>query len=136
MGLNMKERQAVTREYRPCYQKATRKEKKTALDEFTRLTGCHRKSAVRLLGAKPAKQATVHANGRTVKLKPEKRRPGNRKGRPVYGDEAIGSLRKVWAFFRHKRGKILAPLLREQIARIASWPAFGIAPEIAAKLAG
>jgi len=83
MGLNMKERQAVTREYRPRYQKATRKEKKAVLDEFTRLTGYHRKSAVKLLGAKPARQATVHANGRAVKLKPEKRRPGNRKGRPV-----------------------------------------------------
>ena len=136
MGLNMKERQAVARGYRPRYQEATRKEKKAALDEFTRLTGYHRKSAARLLGAKPTKQATVHANDRTVKLKPEKRRPGNRKGRLVYGDEAIGSLRKVWAFFRYKRGKILAPLLRQQIARIASRPAFGITPEIAAKLAG
>jgi len=105
------------------------------LDEFTRLTGCHRKSAVRLLGTKPARQVTVHANGHAVKLKPGKRRPGNRKGRPVYGDEAIGSLRKVWAFFRYKRGKILAPLLRRQIARIASRPAFGITPEIAARLA-
>jgi len=119
----MKERQAVTREYRPRYQKATRKEKKAVLDEFTRLTGYHRKSAVRLLGAKPARQATVHANGRAVKLKPEKRRPGNRKERPVYGDEVIGSLRKVWAFFWYKCGKILAPLLRQQIACIASWPA-------------
>ena len=79
--------------------KATRKEKKAVLDEFTRLTGYHRKSAVRLLGAKPARQATVHANGHAVKLKPGKRRPGNRKGRPVYGDEVIGSLVKVWAFF-------------------------------------
>jgi len=60
----------------------------------------------------------------------------NRRGRPVYGDEVIGSLRKVWAFFRYKCGKILAPLLRQQIACIASWPAFGITPGIAAKLAG
>ena len=95
MGLNMKERQAVTREYRPRYQKATRKEKKAVLDEFTRLTGYHRKSAVRLLGAKPARQVTVHTNSRAEKLKPGKRRPGNWKGRPVYGDEVIGSLRKV-----------------------------------------
>jgi len=105
------------------------------LDEFTRLTGYHRKSAVRLLGAKLARQVTVYANGRAVKLKPGKRRPGNRKGRPVYGDEVIGSLRKVWAFFWYKCGKILAPLLRQQIACIASWPAFVITPEIAGKLA-
>ena len=136
MGLNMKERQAVTREFRPRYQKATRKEKKAVLDDFTRLTSYHRKSAVRLLGAKPARQVTVYANGHAVKLKPGKRWPGNRKGRPVYGDEVIGSLRKVWAFFWYKCGKILAPLLRQQIACIASWPAFGITPEIAGKLAG
>jgi len=35
MGVNMKKRQAVTREYRPRYQKAIRKEKKAVLDEFT-----------------------------------------------------------------------------------------------------
>ena len=62
------EREAVRNEgIQARYQKATRKEKKAVLDEFTRLTGYHRKSAVRLLGAKPARQVTVHANGRSVK---------------------------------------------------------------------
>ena len=55
MGLNMKEKQAVTREYRVRYQKASKKEKQAMLDEFTRLTGYHRKSAVRVLGAQPVR---------------------------------------------------------------------------------
>jgi hypothetical protein len=34
MGLNMKEKQAVTKEYKPRYYKASKKAKKTLLDEF------------------------------------------------------------------------------------------------------
>jgi hypothetical protein len=45
MGLNMKEKQAVTREYKTRYQKAAKKAKSALPDEFIRLTGYHRKSA-------------------------------------------------------------------------------------------
>src|SRR5215471_3827906 len=99
MGLNMKEKQAVTREYMPRYQKASKKEKKAMLDEFTKLTGYDRKSAVRLLNARPVKQLLMFINGKPVKLKPEKRRPSNRKGKRVYTDEVIACRRLVWAFF-------------------------------------
>ena len=107
MGLNMSEKKAVTREYKPRYQKATKKEKKALLDEFTRLTGYHRKSAVRLLGAKPVKQVTIYEKGTAVKIKPEKKRPANRKGKRVYSDDVIDCLRMVWTFFWFKCGKIL-----------------------------
>jgi hypothetical protein len=40
----------------------------------------------------------------------------------------------VWTFFLFKCGKILAPLMRQQMAFIAKWPAFGITDEIAEKL--
>ncbi|MDR0399924.1 MAG: hypothetical protein LBH51_03175, partial [Treponema sp.] len=63
MGLNMKEKQAATRECRPRYQKTTKKGKRVLLDEFTRLTGCHRKSAVRVLGCKPVRELTVYGYG-------------------------------------------------------------------------
>jgi hypothetical protein len=134
MGLNMKEKQAVTREYTPRYQKASKKEKIALLDEFTRLTGYHRKSAVRLLGAKPVKQVLVYIDGKPVKIKPEKKRPSNRKGKRIYTDEVISALRLVWTFFWFKCGKILAPLMRQQMQYIAQWPAFGITGEIAEKL--
>jgi hypothetical protein len=127
----MKEKQAVAREYKPRYQKASKKEKKVLLDEFIRLTGYHRKSAVRLLCAKPIRQTMIYTNGRAVKIKPEKKRPANRKGKRIYCDEAIACLRLVWTFFWYKCGKILAPLMRQQMAHIAQWKAFGITVEIA-----
>jgi hypothetical protein len=134
MGLNMKERKAVTGEYKPRYQKASKKEKKALLDEFTMLTGYHRKSAVRLLGAKSVKQVLLCIDGKPVKVKPEKKRPANRKGKRVYSDEVIDALRMVWTFFWYKCGKILAPLMRQQMNYIVRWPAFNITGETAEKL--
>ena len=134
MGLNVKEKQAVTREYKPRYQKAKKKEKKALLDEFTMLTGYHRKSAVRLLSAKTVKQVMLYIDGKPVKIKPEKKRPSNRKGKRIYTDEVINCLRLVWTFFWYKCGKILAPFIRQQMHHIARWQAFGITEEIAEKL--
>jgi hypothetical protein len=134
MGLNMQQKQAVTREYRPRYQQAAKKEKRTLLDEFTRLTGYQRKSAVRLLNARPVREVLVTVDGKPVNLKPEKKRPPNRKGKRLYTDEVIAALRLVWAFFWYKCGKILAPLMRQQMEYIARWPAFGITGETAGKL--
>jgi transposase InsO family protein len=104
------------------------------LDVFTRLTGYHRKSAIRLLGAKPVSQPIIYKNGKAVKIKPEKKRPSNRKGKRIYADEVIAALRLVWAFFWYKCGKILAPLMRQQMSYIAQWKAFGITDEIAERL--
>jgi hypothetical protein len=118
MGLNMKERQAVTREYKGRYQKAAKKEKQALLDEFTRLTGYHRKSAVRLLNVRPAKTVLVYTDGEAVKLKPEKKRPTNRKGKRIYNDEVIACLRIVWTFFWYKCG-------RQQSCRRSSRPLCG-----------
>jgi hypothetical protein len=126
----MQEKKAVTREYIPRYQKASKKEKKVLLDEFTKLTGYHQKSAVRLLSPKPEKQVILSIDGTPVKLKPEKKRLSNRKGKRIYSDEVIDALRLVWTFFWFKCGKILAPLMPS----ISQWPAFGITGETAEKL--
>jgi predicted nucleic-acid-binding protein len=134
MGLTMKEKKAVTREFKPRYQKATKKEKKAILDEYTRLTGYHRKSAVRLLCAGQVRQVMLYSGGKPVKVKQEKKRPSNRKGKRIYTDEVINCLRLVWTFFWFKCGKILAPLMRQQMGYIAKWPAFGITRETAEKL--
>jgi hypothetical protein len=130
----MKEKQAVTREYLPRYQKASKKEKKVILDEFLKLTGYHRKYAIRLLGKRSIKQIVIYTNGKAIKIKPEKKRPSNRKGKRVYTDEVINALRLVWTFFWFKCGKILAPFMRQQMRYIAQWPSFGISSEVAEKL--
>jgi hypothetical protein len=134
MGLNMKEKQAVTREFIPRYHNASKKQKRALLDQFIELTGYHRKSAIRLLSAKPVRQLMVYVDGKAVKINPEKKRPSNRKGKRIYTDEVIDALRRLWVFFWYKCGKILAPLMRQQMSFIAQWPAFGISGGIAEKL--
>jgi hypothetical protein len=99
----MKEKQAATREYRSRYQKAAKKEKRALPDEFARLTGRRRKSAIRLLSAGPVREVLVTVDGKPVKLKPEKKRPANRKGKRACADEAIAAPRLIRTFFRYKR---------------------------------
>jgi hypothetical protein len=92
------------------------KDKKALLDEFTKLSGYHRKLAVHLLNAKLTKQLMLYIDGNPVRIMPQKKRPSNRKGKRIYSDQAIGCLRLVWAFFLFKCGKILAPLCASKYA--------------------
>jgi hypothetical protein len=50
-----------------------KKAKSVLLGEFTRLTGYHRKSAVRLFNTRPVKPVMVYAGGKAIRLKPEKK---------------------------------------------------------------
>ncbi|MCL2184764.1 MAG: hypothetical protein FWB86_02760 [Treponema sp.] len=63
----MKKKQVVTREYKPRYKKATKKEKKALLDELVKLTSYHRKSAVRALRANTTMQVMIYMDGKAVK---------------------------------------------------------------------
>jgi hypothetical protein len=96
----MKERQAVTREYKPRCQKAAKKDKRILLDEFTRLTGYHRKSA-----ARQPKPVMVYRKGAAVKIKPEKKRPANRTGKRIYTEEVVRRIHLGWVFFWYKCGR-------------------------------
>jgi hypothetical protein len=71
----MKEKQAVTRGYKTRYQTAGKKAKPALLNEFTRQTGCQRKSAVRLSSGKPVREVLRSVDGKAVKLKAEKSGP-------------------------------------------------------------
>jgi hypothetical protein len=75
----------------------------------------------------------VYTNGKAVKIKPEKKRPSNRKGKSACTDEVISALRLARTFFRFKRGKIPAPLIKRQTACAARRTAFGTAGETAGK---
>jgi hypothetical protein len=46
-------------------------------------------------------EVMVYAEGEAVKLKPEKRPPANRKGKRLYPDEVISTLRLVWLSSAH-----------------------------------
>jgi hypothetical protein len=127
-------RKEVTESFRRDYHKAKRKEKTALLDEFVKRTGYDRKYAVKLLRKQP-KELLLYTKGGAVKLKAEKRkRPANRRGKKKYDERFAVVLRIIWAFFWYKCGKILSPLLRQQMPFIADWPAFGITDEIRQKL--
>jgi hypothetical protein len=135
MGFTMKEKQTLTREYAPRYRQAVnRKEQTGILDEYVRLTAYHRKYALALL-KRWGKISLVMADGAPVKLKAtavKRRKGGGRK--PVYGPEVIASLKAIWAFFWYRCGKLLSPLIREQMAFFEDWAPFGITPGIKEKL--
>jgi len=78
------------------YLKATRKEKGRILDEFTQVTGYHRKSAIRLL---------CHTN---------QPRQGKRRGRPrFYGTPVVKALKIAWEATDRLCSRRLHPFLPE-----------------------
>ena len=86
------------------YRKAGKREKGHLLDEFTTVTGRHRKSAIRLLSDR----------GRS-------RGPG-RTGRPRrYGSEVVLALRRVWEVSDRLSGKRLAPFMGELATKLQEW---------------
>ena len=111
----MEQKKALTREVSKRYQKAGKKEKTIILDELVKNTGYNRKYALHIL-ANWGKTKTVCLDGKTVTLKAaasKRRKGGGRK--PIYTGEFVVVLRKIWAFFWYRCGKILAPFMREQM---------------------
>lgn len=75
------------------YQPADKRERGRILDEYCRTTGCHRKAAIRRLGAIP---------------RPAARRPGRP---PRYGRELLPILERAWLASDQLSGKLLVPIL-------------------------
>ena len=138
MGLTMREKQAVAKEIRSRYRRASKSEKTVILNEFIKTAGyTNRKYAIRILAKREVTEVMTIADGKPVKYKPVKReRPKNRKGKRIYTDEVIGCLRKLWAFCWYKCGKYLAPIIREQMPFLEMHrkPNFHITPLIREKL--
>jgi hypothetical protein len=91
-------------------------------------TGYNRQYALHKL-ANWGKTATVRIGGETVAVKAgtrKRRKGGGRK--PVYTGEFVVVLRKVWAFFWYRCGKILAPFMRGNMHFLEA--PFRIRPEI------
>ncbi|MDR1985794.1 MAG: transposase, partial [Treponema sp.] len=134
MGLPLNMKKALTGELAPQYRKAGKKEKSKMLDEFVRHTGYNRKYALHLL-THWGKDAFLTVDGKPVKLKAgtaKRRKGGGRK--PVYGPEVTACLRVIWAFFWYPCGKLLAPLIREQMAFFEDWQPFHITADIKPRL--
>jgi hypothetical protein len=115
MGLSMQEKKALTREVSKRYQKAGKKEKTVILNELVKTSGYNRKYLLHVL-SNWGKITIKHLDGQEVRLtaSPRKRRKGGGR-KPKYSDDCIIVLRKVWAFFSYRCGKILAPFIREHM---------------------
>ena len=98
------------------YRKAGRKEKRAILDEFSRVTGYHRKSVIRL-------------------LRWEHGPPGVRRGRPKkYGAEVVEALRVAWETSDHLCGKRLKPFLVELVETLIRHGELRVTSEVAKQL--
>jgi len=96
------------------YRRANRKEKRWMLEEFTRVTGYHRKAVIRLL------------------RRERSRVWGRRRGRPrQYGGEVTAVLKVVWEATDRLCSKRLQPFLPELVRILQNQGELSVAPEIA-----
>jgi transposase InsO family protein len=98
------------------YRRAGRSEKGTILDEVCRVTGYHRKAAIRLLGRAPARRLA-------------------RRGRPTrVGPGVVAALRVAWEAADRPCGKRLAPFLRELVGALERHGEIAVDPVDRARL--
>lgn len=121
MRLTLKEKRSVTGVVAARYQKASKKEKRAMLDEFTLLTGYNRCYASHLL-ASHGKQALLN-NARFV-AKISKRSPHGRQ--PIYDSNVKSALKMIWVIMDCICGKRLAPMLKEVINRLELHQEFSV----------
>jgi hypothetical protein len=99
------------------YLRGSKKEKGKVLDEFVRVVGCHRKSAVRLLGRE--KKASHRGNSGRGRL---------------YRGEVVDVLRLAWEATDHLCSKRLQPFLPELVPVLRRYGNRPISPEVAGDL--
>lgn len=115
----MSQRKAVTKATAIRYRSASKKDKAVILAELCELTGWHRDHA---------RKALRQALGPKRVARKRKPRP------PVYGEEVLVPLRKVWAVLDAPTGKRLAPFLPEIVAVLERAGELDLDPEVRSKL--
>lgn len=111
MGLTAKEKISATKVTAPRYQKATKKQKRTILEEFVALTGYDRCYAARLLRNHGKK---VYINRNTVIVGDVSKKI--KKPRPRFYDQIVLTvLTQIWLIMDCVCGKRLAPILPDLI---------------------
>jgi hypothetical protein len=99
--MSLKSKCELLEAVRPRYLKASKVEKQKILDEFTSVTGYHRKHAIRML--KNQVQVQNHLNGKTKIYK------------TIYGGEVVQALEQIWEISGCICSKRLRPFLPEAI---------------------
>jgi len=97
--MSLKSKRELLEVLRPRYLKANKVEKQKMLDEFTSVTGYHRKYAIRVL----KNQVQKHPNRKTKSYK------------TIYHGEVVQALEQIWEIYGHLCSKRLQPYLPEAI---------------------
>ena len=134
MGLSMKERKPVTREFAVRYRAAgTKTEKSRILTDFVSASGYNRKYAIGILGSE-GKTKLLRLNGKLVKARITHHTGKKRVYEKYYGPDVAVCVVRLWEFFKGMCGKRLVPLIRTNIAVLARDPRFGMTQDIRGKL--
>jgi hypothetical protein len=99
--MSLKSKRELLEVLRPRYLKANKIEKQKMLDEFTSVTGYHRKHAIRVLKNKV--QVQNHSKRKTNTYK------------TIYRGEVVRVLEQLWEIYGHLCSKRLQPFLPEAI---------------------
>ena len=118
MGLNMKERDSVTKEIANRYKNATKNEKKAILNEYISLTGFNRKYAITKINSCIKRKTYVFNNKTMISCKVEVPKRKKRKYIPKYDQTFQISLIAIWSFFDYMCGQRLVPFIKENIAEL------------------
>ncbi len=103
---------------RPRYRASRRKDKARILDEFCKVTGRHRKAAIRLLNQ-------------------ETRPSAAHRGRPrTYGPEVAAPLRQVWEAGDRMCGKLLVAVMSDLVPALERHGELRVSAEVREKLLG
>src|SRR5882757_9453751 len=119
MGLTMSRRKAVTEATAIRYRSASTQDKTAILTELCALTGWHRDHARKALRAA---------------LGPKPVTPQRQPRRPVYGEDVMVPLRKIWAVLDSPTGKRLAPYLGEIVTVLERVGELELDPRVRAQL--
>ena len=134
MGLNMKERDSVTKEIANRYKNATKNEKKAILNEYISLTGFNRKYAISKINSCIKRKTYTFNNKTMISCKVEVPKRKKRKYISKYDKTFQGSLIAIWTFFDYMCGQRLVPFIKENIAELIKERSFKITDVIKEKL--
>ena len=133
--LDMRQKQAITKELKERYNRATKKEKTKILDEFTALTGYNRCYASWVLKTKKEKvMGYIRTGGKKIKYVLEKKKKKKRARTRIYDYDVFLALRKIWTIFDFICSKRLKPFMAEAIEKLTKHKEIDITPTVKEKL--
>ena len=133
--LDMRQRQAITKELKNRYNRAAKKEKAKILDEFTALTGYNRCYASCILKIRKEKVLRyITTGGKRIKYVLGKKKKKKRDRVKVYGPDVFLALKKIWAIFDFICGKRLAPFMKEALEKLEHHREINLDPTVREKL--